>query len=340
MDPKLILKRINDVRAVLIGDLCLDVYWSADMTKSRLSRETAHYPLPIVRERMSPGAGGNAASCMAALQPRSLTVLGVVGQDWRGAALKQCFDRIPGLDASHIVCSDAYRTNAYVKPMRFGYSGEETEDARLDFENYEPLPTEAEDALLQALTDEVKKADVLVVSDQMTFGCITEKVREAVSALASSGFPVFVDSRDRIGLYRHAVLKPNEIECAKALGLPETALGIKADADAIRRAAVAFSEKTGSEVCLTLGSRGAVYFDGTTLHSGDAVRQEPPIDIVGAGDCFLSALALSRASGAKIPDALELAAYASAVTVKKIGTTGTANPEEIMKLWEARHADR
>lgn len=53
-----ILDRIGSVRAVLIGDMCLDVYWSADMTKSVLSRETPHYPLPVTEERMSPGTGG------------------------------------------------------------------------------------------------------------------------------------------------------------------------------------------------------------------------------------------------------------------------------------------
>lgn len=57
-ETKEILQKIRARKAVLIGDLCLDVYWSCDMTKSHLSRETAHFPLPVVEERTSAGGGG------------------------------------------------------------------------------------------------------------------------------------------------------------------------------------------------------------------------------------------------------------------------------------------
>ncbi len=339
MNPNALLKKIRSVRAVLLGDLCLDVYWSADMTKSKLSRETAHYPLPVVRERMSPGAGGNAASCMAALCPKELTVLGVIGKDWRGAELQEEFSKIPGLDASRIVVSGAVRTNAYCKPMRFGYSGEETEDPRLDFENYEPLPKDAEEALLAALSASVSGADVLVVSDQFAFGCVTGAVRDRVNALASDGLRVLVDSRSRIGLYRNALLKPNEIECARALGLSENALSEGASEAELSAAAAALSKATASDVCLTLGSRGSLFLNGEKSVRIPAVLQKPPVDIVGAGDCFLSALALALAAGAAEEEACSLASYASAVSVKKLGVTGTASPEEIRALWEERHAD-
>ena len=51
------LKKLGKGRIGVIGDFCLDVYWHADMTKSELSRETPHFPLPIVQERLSPGEG-------------------------------------------------------------------------------------------------------------------------------------------------------------------------------------------------------------------------------------------------------------------------------------------
>jgi len=338
MDPRTIFEKIRGVRAVLLGDLCLDVYWAADMTKSRLSRETAHFPLPVVEERMSPGAGGNAAACMAALEPAALMVLGVIGHDWRGTELRNCFSKIRGLDASRIVSAPGIRTNAYCKPMRFGYSGEATEDPRLDFENDALLPKEAEDALSAALHEAVSGADVLVVSDQFTYGAVTPRIREEVLSLAKQGLTVLVDSRDRIGLYRYAILKPNEIECARALGLPEGALSDGASDETLKDAVAALSRQCDAEVCLTLGSRGSLFFDRTDAVFAPAVKQEPPVDIVGAGDCFLSAFALTTAAGVARGEALTFASYASAVSVKKIGTTGTASPEEILTLWEERNA--
>ena len=53
------LTKLGKGRIGVIGDFCLDVYWHADMTRSELSRETPHFPLPIVQERLSPGGAGN-----------------------------------------------------------------------------------------------------------------------------------------------------------------------------------------------------------------------------------------------------------------------------------------
>ena len=41
---------VNRAKVCLIGDFCLDLYWLADMRRSELSRETPHYPLPVVEE--------------------------------------------------------------------------------------------------------------------------------------------------------------------------------------------------------------------------------------------------------------------------------------------------
>ena len=39
-----LLSGIDGARVALIGDFCLDVYWTADMKQSELSRETPHFP--------------------------------------------------------------------------------------------------------------------------------------------------------------------------------------------------------------------------------------------------------------------------------------------------------
>ena len=57
-------------------------------------------------------------------------------------------------------------------------------------------------------------------------------------------------------------------------------------------------------------------------------------DIVGAGDTFLSAFSLAYSIVENKAEALAFANLASAVTVKKIGTTGTATANEIIKKWE------
>jgi len=318
-----ILSGIRSVKIALIGDLCLDIYWLADMRRSELSRETPHFPLPVIEERTSPGAGGNVAANVAALEPGRFTALGAIGDDWRGKLLMDAFTS-RGIDRTHVITDRDRFTCAYCKPLKQGYSGIPAEDPRIDFENFTPLPAEAEDQLIAALDEISPGIDALCVSDQFRFGCITPRVRERINQLAESGLFVVVDSRDRIGEYRHAFLKPNEIECANALGC-ELPAGLQRAAEIT----LLLAKRNHSCVAMTFGERGCVLCDGDTRAHVPTLPASPPIDTVGAGDCFLSAFTCALAAGASSPEAASFANLAASVVIRKIGTTGTASSEEI-----------
>ena len=223
-------------------------------------------------------------------------------------------------------------TSAFCKPMRMGYLGVPTEDPRLDFESAAPLSAHEEDQLIANLKAAVADADVLCVSDQLENGCITPRVRACINGLAAEGLPVVVDSRSRIGLYSGCVLKPSEIECARALGLDDAALGRGCEEKEIEQSARALSKKTGCDVCLTLGDRGALLYRGGKLTRLSAISVSGEVDTVGAGDCFLSAFTLALAAGATDTEALRLGTMASAICVKKLHTTGAASAAELCDL--------
>jgi len=316
------------VKAALVGDLCLDAYWKADMTQSELSRETPHFPLPIVSETYAPGAGGNVAANLAALKPHSVRIAGVIGQDWRGDVLTRELDT-RGIDTSAVIRHPDRVTNAYIKPFRRGLSAVEYEDPRLDFTNREAQSPELDEKVVAAINKLAVSADVLCVSDQFVNGCITDAVRKRLIVLANEGLKVIVDSRYRIGLFQGCLLKPNELECALAAGVPDPhrirSLGELADM------ARSFSDMAGSSVCLTLGERGCLLAEAgraQVMHI-PAVDVSPPLDICGAGDTFLSAFACGLGSGANPAEAAFLANRAAAVTIKKINQTGTATRDEI-----------
>lgn len=335
-----IIDRLGTVNAALIGDVCLDVYWSADMTRSALSRETPHYPLPVTQERMSPGAGGNVAANLSALRPGSTSLIGVAGDDWRGACLKKEL-ACRGIDPSDLIELPGRFTNAYCKPMRRGYTGIEVEDPRLDFESYEPLPRDVERRLIEKLEGIAPGSGVLCVSDQLVQGCVTPTVRERITELARSGLLVVVDSRSRITGFGGAILKPNEIECARAINYPG-ALPTRTDGDiaVVAKAAKTLAAHTGSDVCVTIGARGCVVCHGMECVFVEAAPVEPPVDTVGAGDCFLAAFSLALAVGASFPEAGFFGNLAASVSVKKLGITGTASPEEIIKRYDTAYVKR
>ena len=321
-----ILDKTANVKIGLIGDLCLDIYWKADMKRSELSRETPHFPLPVVEEQMSPGGGGNACANIAALKPARVEAIGVIGNDWRGNALLTELKK-RGIGDENLVMSDEVITNAYCKPIRMGISHVEYEDPRLDFCNYKPLPAIAEKRLLANMDRLVKELDVLCVSDQLAYGCITPVIRQQIIKYALEGLTVVVDSRDRIGLYRGVTVKPNEIEGWRVIHGSDAS---RADTfETYVETASKLAEMNQSPVCLTLGSKGCLYADNGIITHVEACRVEPPIDIVGAGDTFLAAFGLALGAGVDPVQAAAFGNLASSITVKKIGTTGTASPEEL-----------
>lgn len=318
-----LLQSAHSGRVGLIGDLCLDMYWIADMKLSQLSRETPHYPLPVVQERFAPGGAGNVACNLAALAPRILQVLGVVGTDWRGDLLLKALSQ-QGIPTENVVQDESLVTNTYIKPLRCGISDVVYEDPRLDFENRSPLTAATEEALLDKLNAAASSLDVLCVSDQMEFGCITPRIRERICQLGQEGLTVIVDSRDRAGLYHHVIRKPNEVEagrlCGKAVTGPADAAGLCKEME----------ESCGRPAVITLGGQGSMLCqNGKCIHT-PACPVEPPVDFCGAGDTFLAGLGVMLAGGAELPQAVQVATLCSAVTVKKLDTTGTATAPELL----------
>lgn len=321
------LSKIQTVSVGVLGDLALDIYWYADMKKSELSRETPHYPLPIVREVMSPGAAGNVVANIAALHPASLSVCGIGGDDWRGDLLQKKLSLL-GADLSGWITEEGRFTQAYCKPMRMGISDVIYEDPRLDFAAVSPISAASEKKVLRWLDEMDGKLDILCVCDQFANGIVTEAVLERLTKMRT---PVMVDSRNRIERFTvQGILKPNELECRAAL----TRLGAEIP-DSEEEMARLLSAKTGAAVFLTLGEQGSLFLASA---NSDCIRTpvipaEGPLDICGAGDTSLSAFACCIAADASPAEAAEIAAAASGVTIRKIGTTGTASPEEIHNLY-------
>lgn len=320
---------LREKTIAIIGDFCLDIYWQADMTRSELSRETPHFPLPVVEERVFLGAGGNVAANLAALRPKEILAVSLYGDDWRGNLLAEQVRKI-GISPDRLVPSGLPFTNAYCKPLRKGISATVYEDPRLDFENDATISAETERVVINRLHEVTEKADVLCVADQFRYGIVTDAVRKEIVSLAKSGLPVVVDSRYRIAEYTNCILKPNEVECWKAVYGNDGYLC--ADEAAFISAAEKLAENNRAAVFCTLGDKGSYIIDGNVKIKTPALPLSGPLDICGAGDTTLAAFTCALAAGAGFAEASELAAMASAVTVKKIGVTGTATFNEILAL--------
>ena len=327
---KEITELIKKVKICVIGDVCLDIYWRADMKKSKLSRETPHYPLPVVSETYSPGGCGNVINNVNDLGIEKLISISAIAEDWRGFLLTKYFKE-KGIETDNLIIRKEGLTPCYCKPLRMGISDVIYEDPRLDFENFEAIDGETENKIIAAIKKASEECDLIAVSDQFMCGIITPKIRNYLSSIAKD-IPVIVDSRERINEYNGVIVKPNELEAAFALG--EDIKGKSLSLEKFTTLAKRLYEKNNSPVAVTLGDKGALWQDEKGLVYAPTVKAKGEIDIVGAGDTFLSAFSCAYAATKNGGEALAFANLASGVTVKKIGTTGTATPEEIINKWE------
>ena len=319
---KEILTKIKNVKICMIGDICLDAYFHADMSLSALSRETPHYPLPVTKEVYSLGGGGNVLANLDSLGVGKVIPVSIISDDWRGMLVSKCLEDI-NADISGIIIDNSRVTPCYCKPMRHGISDTVYEDPRIDFENRQPVCKETETRILEALKTAAEKADIIAVCDQNEFGVINPSVISKLGEIGKNK-PVVVDSRDRIGLFENVIVKPNEREASKALNMNE---------NEPEKMAVELNAKNSAPAIITIGEKGSVWCEGGKAVRVPAVKTNGPIDIVGAGDTFLAAFCAAYGAGIDGLTALEFANLASSVTIRKTGTTGTASPDEIIKAF-------
>ncbi len=330
MDHKRLLSLLNDIEDVhigVVGDACLDVYWHADMKQSELSRETPHFPLPVVEEWHFLGAGGNVAANVSGLGCKHVDILTVIGHDWRAYELHRILLEMK-IASSFVIEGKNRVTPAYCKPLRHGISEVVYEDPRIDFVNHSALPKDVEENVLSALERLSHQADGLLISDQFCNGVITTQVREAINEIALSQ-KVFVDSRNHIGMFKSAIVKPNELELFAAVGQE-----LDRRPEAVLRAAQLLSRQIQQSVCVTLGEKGCMWVDSVGHKEYPAVPVFQPIDIVGAGDAFMAAFATALTVGANQDEAVALGSLAASINIQKIGMAGIISVQELIQQKE------
>ena len=316
-----ILEGIHKLRALVIGDICLDRWCTYDPATSEPSAETGIPRLGIVASQVTPGGGGTVANNLASLLPARVAVLGVRGDDGFGFELDRALTQ-RGIDSSLMVGARDWQTFTYTKLLN-SQTGVE-DQPRADFINTRPLPAEAERQILRNLFAAIPEFDVVLVGDQAETsagGVVTPAVREALIAEAAKHpEKVFLaDSRRRVHLFRNLMVKPNLSEAEAAC---RTLFG-SVDLNRLRQSLGA------KALFVTHGPKGAL-----VIEEGKEAWSRPrpvdnPVDICGAGDSFAAGTALTMAVTHDPVEAASLGNLVASITVMKKGT-GTASPSELL----------
>ncbi len=334
------LERFRGLRALVVGDFFLDKYLHLDRRLSETSLETGLEAYQAVGVRPLPGAAGTVAKDLAALGVKAYA-LGVIGDDGEGYELVRALDAF-GVDTSPLIRSPKRHTPTYMKPIMREPDGREHELNRIDIKNRTPTPPDLEEAIIARLRELIPEVQGVAVVDQVeeeNCGVVTDRVREEIERLAASspGKVFIADSRARIGRFRGVIVKPNRREAALAVGLDPRRMG---EREHLLRAGTELQRRTGKPVYITAGEEGIhLFLEGEHVHI-PAVPVDGPIDPVGAGDAVMAALLAGLCAGADPVKAAELAVLCAAITVRKLGTTGEAYPDEILSLFDTIGKER
>ncbi len=324
-----LLDDIRRARVGVIGDFCLDAYWTMDSSLSETSVETGLSTRAVRHPRYSLGGAGNVVSNLLAMGVERVSAFGIAGSDPFGREMLRILGA-SAADTGGILAQERdWDTPVYIKPIE-----EEQEQGRIDLGNANVLHADTARDLLRALRESLASLDLVIINQQLLKGIHTEEFRQSLAAAATrAAIPFLCDSRHFSDSYAGAMRKLSDRETLRLCGERWVSADPVPLAVAARAAEILFRrwEKT---IFLTRGARGILVQDARGTQEVPAPRIPGPVDTVGAGDSATAGIAAGLAAGADPWEAAMLGTFAAGVTVQKLFMTGTATPREIMAIAE------
>jgi D-beta-D-heptose 7-phosphate kinase/D-beta-D-heptose 1-phosphate adenosyltransferase len=319
-----LVQSLGQPRVLVIGDLMLDRYVWGDA--ERISQEAPVILLHADRREERLGGASSVATLLRALGAK-VAVAGAVGADADAGRIRQLLTDLD-IEPDAIV-TDASRPST-VKERYIGRAQHRhpQQMIRVDYEIRSPLCDPIEEKLCQAISGQIRKTDIVLVSDYDK-GVCTPRLMAAVSHGAREcGVRLLVDpvrGKDYRKYQGCSAMTPNRLEAALATGrVVSTMEQALFAADQLR------TELEMEAAIVTLDK------DGMAMVHRDGRRQVFPTrprhvyDITGAGDMVLSVLGMALAAGADYELAIRLANIAGGLEVEKIGVA-TVTRDEILR---------
>ena len=319
-----LVQRLGQPRILVVGDVMLDRYVWGDA--ERISQEAPVILLHADKREERLGGASSVATMLRALGAR-VALAGVVGADFDGGRLRQ---QLTDLDIDHdAVLVDPDRPTT-VKERYIGRAQHRhpQQMIRVDYETRQPISATLEGQLHAIITQQMRKADMVLVSDYDKGVCTPKVLEGALAAARSLGLRSLADpirGKDYSKYHGCSAMTPNRLEAGLATGL-----SLHTSAEALDAASRLREQLDLEAAIITLDK------DGMALVHRDGRRQVFPTrprqvyDITGAGDMVLSVLGMALAAGADYEPAIRLANIAGGLEVEKIGVA-TVTRDEILR---------
>ncbi|WP_020600163.1 bifunctional heptose 7-phosphate kinase/heptose 1-phosphate adenyltransferase [Spirosoma panaciterrae] len=332
-DIQTIFEKLSTLKVGVIGDFAIDLYFNFQPNTGEQSIETGLDVFWGSQPKASLGAAGNVIQNLTALGVGQRYVVGCVGNDLYGREMQHLF-RSQGVDVQQLqIIDQGWDTCLYTKPMIA------TQEAnRIDFGTANELEPRLFDQVLAGLENLLPTLDVLIINQQFARPLLTDQRMNQLNELITR-FPAvrFVADMRTVGkAVRGVTLKVNTAELAYFLGIE---LPDQADIQWCVVHGTTLRNELGGPLLITRGQAGILYLDESGAQSVEGLPLQGELDTVGAGDTVVAAWAACMGAGATPRQALDIANLAAAVTVQKLGQTGTASLPEILDLFHTYHSN-
>ena len=321
------LDRIAAARVLVIGDVMLDRYYFADVT--RISPEG---PVPVARVKETKntlGGAANVAHNLARLGCR-VSVAGISGEDENRQILDKKFN---SLGISHAGLLKIPRpTTTKVRII-----GGHQQMLRLDFEDADRISRSVEQRLIAYLIRQLDAGlDAVILSDYAKGVCSTALCRAVIQECKLRAMPLIVDPKGAgWQKYKGAFLvTPNVKEMSEA----SRAAVRNEDKNIVSLGSVLRQRFGFGSLMVTRSEKGlSLMTDGEPVHIPTYAREV--FDVSGAGDTVAAVMGAALAAGLQLVAAAHLANLAAGVVVGKLGTYAISAAELDAALAQVQHPE-
>jgi len=324
-----LVQRLGEPRVLVVGDLMLDRYVWGDA--ERISQEAPVILLHADRREERLGGASSVATLLRALGAR-VSLAGVVGSDVDGGRLRRMLlDQ--GIDDEGVLNDPDRPTTVKERYIGRAQHRHPQQMIRVDYETRTPLSAPRERELLQAVTRQLRRTEVVLISDYDKGVCSPGLLTSIIAAASALGLRIIADpirSNDYRKYHGCSALTPNRLEAGLA-----TNCSIATNTEALA-AADRLRERLDLEAAIvTLDKEGMALSHSDGRRAIFPTRPRQVYDITGAGDMVLAVLGMALAAGADYEPAIRLANVAGGLEVEKIGVATVTRDEIVRDLLQA-----
>ncbi len=301
------MKMIQNKKLLVYGDYMVDQYIDGDI--SRISPEA---PVPVlnVKKKWSKlGGAANVAENLISIGA-SVRTLGCVGNDEAGKWMIEEIGQ-KGIDTNFLYSFDDVKT---IRKTRV--TSRKQQFIRLDEEDIKDVSDEFVLIVKDRLTEIFEDIDLLILSDYAK-GAVTEKIAQMLISYAKSiGIPVLVDPKGKdYAKYQGATMvTPNMKELSDVTGHT-----ISSEEDILESCQNLRNTFDFQYLVVTRSEKGISVVSESEKRDFPAVDKDV-VDVSGAGDTVISAIAALYACHIEIGECCRLANIAASIVCSKFGT--------------------